>query len=89
MACLLAGIPCARSFTSGVQIMKFNDAIAKLKFDKRMVNWNIKQNVLTEKELKEHIAGLDDLTSRVGTVQLDESATFTDTSAANGEHQEN
>lgn len=37
------------------------ETLKKLKYDKRMVNWNLRQKLLTEKEYKKHLTGLKDL----------------------------
>ena len=41
----------------------FSDALKKLKFDKRMLNWNLRQKIITEKEYQKHLAELPDLAS--------------------------
>lgn len=35
--------------------------LKKLKYDKRMINWNLRQKLLTEKEYQKHLANLEDL----------------------------
>ena len=37
------------------------DMLKKLKYDKRMLNWNLRQKLLTEKEYKKHLDSLEDL----------------------------
>jgi len=37
------------------------DSLKKLKYDKRMLNWNLRQKLLTEKEYEKHLASLKDL----------------------------
>lgn len=37
------------------------EMLKKLKYDKRMINWNLRQKRLTKEEYKKHLAGLKDL----------------------------
>ena len=37
------------------------DMLKKLKYDKRMLNWNLRQKQLTEEEYKKHLDKLEDL----------------------------
>ena len=37
------------------------DILKKLKYDKRMLNWNLRQKLLTEKEHKKYLDSLEDL----------------------------
>ena len=37
------------------------EMLKKLKYDKRLLNWNLRQKILTEKEYKKHLASLEDL----------------------------
>lgn len=46
-------------------------ALENLKFDKRMTNWNMSNNVLTEEELKQHLANLQDLSAKAVEVTLE------------------
>ena len=39
----------------------FSDALKKLKFDKRMLNWNLRQKIITEEEHQKQLATLPDL----------------------------
>lgn len=39
----------------------FSDALKKLKFDKRMLNWNLRQKIITEEEYKKQLTSLPDL----------------------------
>ena len=39
----------------------FSESLDKLKFDKRMVKWNLNKKVLTEKEYKKHLDSLKDI----------------------------
>lgn len=38
-----------------------SDSLKKLKYDKRMLYWNLRQKVLTKKEHEKHLKGLKDL----------------------------
>ena len=38
-----------------------SESLKKLKYDKRMVNWNLRQKLLTEEEYKKHLSELKDL----------------------------
>ena len=35
--------------------------LKKLKYDKRMINWNLRQKLLTKQEYQKHLEGLEDL----------------------------
>ena len=35
--------------------------LKKLKYDKRMINWNLKQKVITKEEYEKHLKGLEDM----------------------------
>lgn len=37
------------------------EMLKKLKYDKRMINWNLRQKLLTEKEYQKHLSKLEDL----------------------------
>ncbi len=37
------------------------EMLKKLKYDKRMLNWNLRQKKLTEAEYKKHLDSLEDL----------------------------
>lgn len=37
------------------------DMLKKLKYDKRMINWNLRQKLLTKEEYKKHLSKLKDL----------------------------
>ncbi len=37
------------------------EMLKKLKYDKRMINWNLRQKLLTENDYKEHLTSLEDL----------------------------
>ena len=38
-----------------------SEDLKKLKFDKRMIKWNMRQKLLTEKEYKQHLGSLEDV----------------------------
>ena len=37
------------------------ESLNKLKYDKRMINWNLRQKLITKKEYEKHLAKLKDL----------------------------
>ena len=37
------------------------ERLKKLKYDKRMLNWNLRQKLLTEEEYQKHLDSLEDL----------------------------
>ena len=41
--------------------------LKKLKYDKRMMNWNLRQKLLTEEEYAKHLSQLEDLSHLVQT----------------------
>ena len=38
-----------------------SEKLKELKYDKRMLNWNLRQKLLTEKEYQKHLDSLKDL----------------------------
>lgn len=40
---------------------ELSDNLKRLKYDKRMINWNLKQKVITKEEYKKHLLELEDL----------------------------
>lgn len=50
--------------------MALDEALKQLKFDKRMEDWNLRQGVLTEAELKTKLDGLEDSQGNAGRVNL-------------------
>ena len=44
----------------------FSEMLKRLKYDKRMIKWNMRQNLLTEKEYEEHLVQLEDLSHLKG-----------------------
>ena len=40
---------------------ELSDNLKRLKYDKRMINWNLKQKVITKEDYKKHLLGLEDL----------------------------
>ena len=40
--------------------MKHNKTLERQKFDSRLINWNIKRGVITEKEYQEYLKTLPD-----------------------------
>ena len=51
---------------------KFN--INPFEFDSRMVEWNLKHNVLTKEKLKAYLDSLPDCSANVGHIRIDEDA---------------
>ena len=37
------------------------ESLQKLKYDKRMVNWNLRQKLITKEEYEKHLTSLEDL----------------------------
>lgn len=40
--------------------MSLKEEMEKMKYDRRLLNWNIKNNILNEEELKKHLSQLED-----------------------------
>ena len=40
---------------------ELSDNLKRLKYDKRMINWNLKQKIITKEDYKKHLLGLEDL----------------------------
>lgn len=38
-----------------------SESLKRLKYDKRMVHWNLRQKIITEKEYKQHLSQLKDI----------------------------
>ena len=36
------------------------DSLKELKYDKRMINWNLRQKIITKEEYEKYLAGLED-----------------------------
>jgi len=47
-------------------------ALKKMKYDSRMLDWNIKNGKLTDDELKTHLNSLEDLSSECENITLDD-----------------
>ena len=43
--------------------MDFSESLKDLKFDKRMIRWNLNQKVITQKEYDAHLKSLKDIAS--------------------------
>lgn len=58
--------------------MKHNEALERQKFDTRLINWNVKRGVITEKEYQDHLKSLPDLSgqARPMEVNLDDENTL-------------
>lgn len=50
--------------------MSLHDSFLKLKFDKRMKTWNLNQGLVTEKEIKENLEGLQDVNENAESMVL-------------------
>lgn len=54
-------------------IMSIEKSLKNLKFDKRMIQWNINNKQLTQEELKKHLESLPDLGHQVDLINLESS----------------
>ncbi|MCK6598774.1 MAG: hypothetical protein L6Q37_10455 [Bdellovibrionaceae bacterium] len=45
--------------------MALNEALKKLKFDSRLTEWYLKNNLLTQEELQKHLSELPDVANNV------------------------
>ena len=52
--------------------MSLKKEIENLKFDKRMIDWNISRNLLTQDELKKHLSELPDSSHNLASIELNE-----------------
>ena len=50
--------------------MLLNEALTQLKFDTRMKDWNLNQGLVTEKEIKEKLKNIEDVSENVEEVSL-------------------
>ena len=50
--------------------MSLHDSFLKLKFDKRMEAWNLNQGLVTEKEIKETLENLPDVSENANPMVL-------------------
>lgn len=48
------------------------EMLKKLKYDKRMLNWNLRQKLLTEKEYQKHLKSLKDLSHLKSDVPIED-----------------
>ena len=51
---------------------ELSDNLKRLKYDKRMINWNLKQKVITKEDYKKHLLGLEDLSDLKEELQITE-----------------
>lgn len=49
--------------------MGLRDELQKLKFDKRLIDWNLKHKVVSDQELKKHLDSLTDLAAQAMTLE--------------------
>ena len=40
---------------------ELSENLERLKYDKRMINWNLRQKIITEEDYKKHLLKLEDL----------------------------
>ncbi len=52
--------------------MSLKKEIENLKFDKRMIDWNLSRNQLTQDELKKHLSELPDSAHNLASIELNE-----------------
>ena len=50
--------------------MSLHEAFSQLKFDKRMTNWNLNQEIVTEDEIKQNIGQLEDVSDNAESMVL-------------------
>ena len=58
--------------------MSLKKDVENLKFDKRMIDWNISREVLTQDELKKHLSDLPDSSHNLASIELNEEVSETD-----------
>ncbi len=58
--------------------MSLKKDVENLKFDKRMTDWNISRNQLTQAELDKHLADLPDSSHNLASLELNEDVAETD-----------
>ena len=51
--------------------MSLSESLKKLKYDKRMLHWNLRQKTLTKEEHKKHLESLEDLSEKETDLQKD------------------
>ena len=47
--------------------------LQKLKYDKRMINWNLRRKLITKEEYEKHLKGLEDLSHLKSEMKEEES----------------
>lgn len=52
--------------------MSFENATKNLKFDKRMIDWNLNNNQISQEDLKKHLETLPDLANNVDLIKFNE-----------------
>lgn len=52
--------------------MNLKDSLDKMKFDTRLVDWNIANKVITQDELDKHISKLGDDAGQAAPVEIDD-----------------
>lgn len=50
--------------------MSLHEAFSKLKFDRRMKDWNVNEGLVTEKEIHQHLKALEDETDNMEQMTL-------------------
>ena len=48
------------------------EMLKKLKYDKRMLNWNLRQKLLTEEEYRKHLKSLKDISHLINDKKITE-----------------
>lgn len=66
--------------------MNLAKSLKDLKYDKRMLDWNLGQGLITKAEYDKHIASLSDLSGATISLNLDERRSSRDREEMNGSH---
>ena len=51
--------------------MKFSDLLEQFRFDKRLVDWNIKHGVINNTDLEKHLSTVTDSSHNLSQIQID------------------
>ncbi|MBX3019039.1 MAG: hypothetical protein KF767_14220 [Bdellovibrionaceae bacterium] len=49
-----------------------------IKFDSRMIDWNLSRGIITKEEYEKHLASLPDLSAQAEKIELDETSDSSD-----------
>jgi hypothetical protein len=55
--------------------MSLDKSMKSLKYDKRLTEWNLRNNQMTKEELQKHLTELPDLSTQVAYLTLEEEGT--------------